>query len=366
MERTSICFFLGANTPTGFCGYMPQSYDARAGWRVYIIKAGPGTGKSTFMRHILQRVLETDSNAAAEEIYCSSDPDSLDGVIFHTHKIAVFDGTAPHVLEPQYWGACESVVDLGGCADTDYLQAHAADIIAATDACRERHAQCREFLAAASAMLRNSRNTVRPFIDTDKVHRTAERIAAREFGKGGVASEQNRFLSAVTPEGEMVFYSTLKALCPRLYVIEDEYGAAGALLLARLRELALSAGEQLITCRCPLSPNDKIEHLLFPRTGLGFTLSNPWHRADFPVWRHIHVSRFGDEEKIRSVRQRLAFNRRAAREMILEATDAAKEAKAIHDRMESYSSAAMDFKAADALCDKVTQQIIKQIKTTEK
>lgn len=359
MLKTAASFFLGANTPGGFVGYMPESYAPREGWRVYIIKSGPGTGKSTFMRQVWEQVTAADENIESEWIFCSSDPHSLDGVRFPGLKVAIYDGTAPHVLEPRYWGACEVVVDIGGCGDAGKLRQNAADIIAATDTCAELHSRCRQFLSTAAALLADSRRTALACTDPDKVRRTAERIAAREFGGGtGTGRESRRFLSAITPEGPVVFYSTLQALCPRLYAIEDEYGAAGPLLLGELRGRALAAGWEVITCACPLAPEDKLEHLLLPGLGLGFTLSNPWHKADFPTYRRLHAARFTNEEALQLKRQRLAFNRRAARELLAEAVDSAKEAKAVHDEMEKYSIAAMDFAAVDALRERVTAEIL--------
>ena len=35
--QTPIRFFLGANTPSGFLGYLDDLYDARDGWRAYLI-----------------------------------------------------------------------------------------------------------------------------------------------------------------------------------------------------------------------------------------------------------------------------------------------------------------------------------------
>jgi len=83
-------FFLGANTPSGFVSHFPNCYD-NAG-KVFILKGTPGSGKSTMMKHIAERF-----SVEHELIYCSSDPDSLDGIIFTNEKICILDGTAPHV-----------------------------------------------------------------------------------------------------------------------------------------------------------------------------------------------------------------------------------------------------------------------------
>ncbi len=43
-------FFLGANTPSGFVSRFDQLADAGDGWRLFVIKGGPGTGKSSLIR----------------------------------------------------------------------------------------------------------------------------------------------------------------------------------------------------------------------------------------------------------------------------------------------------------------------------
>lgn len=89
-----IDFFLGANSPQGFASYFDELSDINRGYRSYIIKGGPGSGKSSMMKHTIP-VLEND-NTLIERIHCSSDPNSLDGVIFYDSKISIVDGTAPH------------------------------------------------------------------------------------------------------------------------------------------------------------------------------------------------------------------------------------------------------------------------------
>lgn len=140
-----VRFFLGANTPGGFVGYIDDLYDAKDGWQAYIIKSGPGTGKSSLMRAVLDKL--TDLGQEAEVICCSSDPNSLDGVLFPAMKMCILDGTAPHVIEPSYWGAVEQIIPLASCMDTALLHRQAPAVIAATDANKAMHARCRKFLA---------------------------------------------------------------------------------------------------------------------------------------------------------------------------------------------------------------------------
>lgn len=93
-NEAAVRFFLGANTPVGFVGYLDDLYFPHDGWRAYIIKSGPGTGKNTLMRAVMRAM--TDRGLEVEAIHCSSDPHSLDGVLVPALKAGIIDGTAPH------------------------------------------------------------------------------------------------------------------------------------------------------------------------------------------------------------------------------------------------------------------------------
>src|SRR5690606_26753651 len=132
--------------------------------------------------------------------------------------------------------------------------------------------------------------------DVEKILRYAVKFSFRELkpvsDKKG--NEGIRFLSSVTPKGIFIFNDTASLLCERLIIIKDEWGASSRILLAQIRSLALSAGYDIITCYCPLAPNEKIEHIFIPSLGLGFVTSNHWHSFDIPSYRTIHAQRFTD------------------------------------------------------------------------
>lgn len=86
-------YFSGGNTASGFVSY--YDYIFRDLDRLYIIKGAPGTGKSKLMRDIANEA--GNRNYKIEYYHCSSDPDSLDGIIIRDISVGVLDGTAPHV-----------------------------------------------------------------------------------------------------------------------------------------------------------------------------------------------------------------------------------------------------------------------------
>ncbi len=94
-----ISYFLGANTPGGFYSLMDKLLDPSKARAIYILKGGPGCGKSTLMKKL--GAWAEELGHTPEYIWCSGDPDSLDGVIFPDLGVAVADGTAPHGAAPK-------------------------------------------------------------------------------------------------------------------------------------------------------------------------------------------------------------------------------------------------------------------------
>ena len=75
----SIQYFLGANSPTGFYSLYDQLLPPEQASAIYILKGGPGCGKSTLMRRVA--ALAQEAGEPVECILCSGDPDSLDAIL---------------------------------------------------------------------------------------------------------------------------------------------------------------------------------------------------------------------------------------------------------------------------------------------
>ncbi len=113
-------YFGAANTYSGFKSYFDEIFDPKNYNRIYVIKGGPGTGKSSLMKKILSQFSE---KANSEAIYCSSDPNSLDGVIIENNgkRIALLDGTSPHETDAKVPGAVDEIINLGEFWDKEWL-----------------------------------------------------------------------------------------------------------------------------------------------------------------------------------------------------------------------------------------------------
>ncbi len=105
-------YFPGGNTTQGFFSYYDHILTQEEATRIICLKGGPGVGKSTYMKRIGKAMEE--KGFEVEYMHCSSDPNSLDGVVIPQIKLALIDGTAPHVVDPKNPGAVdENIHPLG-------------------------------------------------------------------------------------------------------------------------------------------------------------------------------------------------------------------------------------------------------------
>ena len=114
-------YFAAANGYDGFRSYFNEIFSPTDFERLYILKGGPGTGKSNFMKRIYEHFLNLGYECDA--IFCSSDRHSFDGVIIYGNngKVGVLDGTAPHEVDARMPGAVDEIINLGVAWDSKGL-----------------------------------------------------------------------------------------------------------------------------------------------------------------------------------------------------------------------------------------------------
>jgi len=96
--------FPGGNTSKGFYSFYDQIITEDAE-RIFVVKGGPGVGKSSFMRTIGEQFVNEGYDV--EFHYCSSDNRSLDGLVIKKANVALLDGTAPQrVVSTQETESC--------------------------------------------------------------------------------------------------------------------------------------------------------------------------------------------------------------------------------------------------------------------
>ena len=242
-------FFAGLNTEKGFVNYL--SHYLRQKSFVYIIKGTAGGGKSTLMKRLGEHYSALGEDVTY--IRCSSDPSSLDGVLLNTRSIAIADGTAPHVLEPEYTAAREKIIDLGRYTDVKKLDKEA--VMTYVKKKKECYNRACRYLRAAS----ECEKAVFSAEETEEADHTQEifmnKIYTGEKGIGcvGVAS-------AFTAEG-LVRLEPFPKNAGKIRVFPT--------VISRLCEMAQCMGEEHIFCPHPTRYGE-LEGVYFPKKNIYF------------------------------------------------------------------------------------------------
>ena len=339
---TVPAFFLGANSPAGFYSLYSELISPALARRIYLIKGGPGCGKSTLMRQVEGKALQ--AGLSVQRILCSGDPDSLDAILLPELHVALADATAPHVLEPKFPGVVEEYINLGSCYDCEGLQGVREEIMSCMTgypACYRRAYRC---LEAAFELSEDVRATLLTPQLSQRLSRRARGILRRELKpkkNGEKGQVTRRFLSAVTHRGRMTLFDTALCLCPRLYVLQDEY-ALGHELLMPLLAGAVEGGYDVISCPDPMSP-ERLQHLLIPEVGLGFVTSTPHCPFEGPCERRIRLDCAPESALLRDSRSRLRFALKVSAALTEEAVTSLAQAKEMHDKLEGLYNPHVDF-----------------------
>ena len=352
-----IQYFLGANAPTGFYSLYSELIQPETARAVYILKGGPGCGKSTLMRQIAARMEREGLDT--EYILCSGDPDSLDALLLPQLGVALVDGTAPHVVEPKYPGVVERYVNMGACYRWRALGEQRQGIMACMTGykgCYQRAYRC---LGASAEIFEDVRSTLFTDALSEKLAKRAHGILSRELRKkkgAGTGQVKQRFLGAVTHRGALCLFDTALAQCPRVYELADNYGLAHEMLIHLLAG-AVAGGWDVVACPDPMAP-DRLAHLLVPQRGLAFLTSTSALSFPGEAYRRIRLDAAADGEILRRSRPRLRFAKKVAAALVEEGVDSLAQAKAMHDDLEALYNPYVDFELVDEMARAVGDEIL--------
>ena len=344
-------YFLGGASPGGFRTPADRIIYGKDCY-TYIIKGTAGSGKSTLLKKIAAAFPDEEKDI----YYCSADPDSLDAVHLRKKGIMVIDGTAPHVFEPVYPFAAQSLVDLGAYLDSGALLEQREDIIKRSDEYTACHVRCRRYLTALAAILSDMKHIGGSALMRDKLEGFTSRIC-RRLMHGKIGSERGKIfrkqLSAITPRG----YVTMPVDGFECYIIGDELFCGADIFLRKAAEYAADHGYETIVGESYLHTDPIIESLLIPEINTAFLTGGaiPSQRSENDTV--INFRRFYDKKILAEKKPRLKFNKRAAADLLNEAVNSLKTAKSRHDELESFYIAAADFEGIDRLARSLTDEI---------
>ncbi len=357
--------FPGGNTCEGFYSFYDYIIEPDA-TRIFVVKGGPGVGKSTFMRKIGETMLTRGFDV--EFHCCSSDNGSLDAVVIPAIKVALIDGTAPHIVDPKNPGAVDEIIHLGDYWDESKVRAHKEEIL-------KTNARIGRLFRIAYSALREAkviRDEWEGYISECMIESQVNRAVANLLHTifSGVTSRYDRqarvrhlFATAITPDGIITGHvESLLQDVQQLYTISGEPGSGVAQVLARVADLAHEKGLHTEVYHCPFNPRN-IDLVIMPEIKVAVLNVQPPHTYDpssLPelTAMKVNLSAYIDREK--QVVYAHEINSAAYRYQACldRAVAYIRQAKLTHDQMENFYIPAMNFEAINAKRQEVLQRIL--------
>ena len=346
-ERT---FFAAANSGKGFVSFYNEIFNSDKIKRRYLIKGGPGTGKSTLMRSIAD--FSEERGIEAVRYRCSSDPTSLDGIILN-QCVAVIDSTAPHTVEAELAGARDAIIDLGAFWNADGLYLESEKIKSLAERKKRAYALAYRFLSSAMQCDLASRELALPYVDKRRIARIGSRLTKGIEGDGGYECRVV-FSRAIGMSGRCALdgYANLAS---KIVYLEEHYGIA-YLLLCEICETARKRGCKIVISYDPLTP-DIPDSVFFEESKILFAVCGERKKGAISLRRVLDFSVLSKQEK-NEVKAKSRSAGHLSEALVDAATDKLKDAADAHFELEKIYKAHMDFEALNEYAKKIKAQIV--------
>jgi len=340
-------YFIGANTPRGFAYADRDLFDESRLTQLYIIKGGPGTGKSTLMKKC--RAHFEGKGCTVYSYYCSSDPTSLDAIIIETDKnrIAIVDGTSPHSIDAALPGAVSEIVDLGAFWDSEMLHGQLDRIAAASALKSIAFDNARRYIASAGEINAILKKAAKRGFDEAKARKFIHRLIS-SLPKQKTSCETSKVATqALSMKGAVRLPSFESA--DSVIGVTDFAGTA-PLFFKMLADIIEASG---ISIAISFSPLGDVAEIYLPVQSIAFVPA----RQGMEYAKLIRLSRFADKDFFSSCTGKRRFNERCLLEMLDGALTCLAEAKAYHFTLEDIYVSSMDFSKLDTTCEKLIKNI---------
>ncbi len=356
LDSTVKEFYGAANTYKGFHSLFGSIFSPEKLKNIYILKGGPGCGKSTAIRKISEYA--QNMGCDVENYYCSSSPTSFDGVIIPELSTGVLDGTAPHTADPKYPGVCENIVNLGNAWNLEKAKGINSGIRELTAKKSAAYKRAYAYLSSCMSAREVKMNCLSSYILEDKLSRAVERICSKLKFTKSKSSITEVFTDCISGYGN-IHLDTFERLATTRYFIRD-YADIAPIFFDCLTDNLLSRGVDITVALDPLYPG-QYKGIWIPDSKISFTMYDDdfclaLDKKQIP-YKIINTARFCDSEKFKRNKVFYKYADKAEKILMNGATKQLSIAANIHDEIEKYYYDITDF----SIVNEMTENLIKQI-----
>lgn len=353
-------YYAGGNTARGFHSLYDSAFEGLD--RLFILKGGPGTGKSTLIKKISSEMVGKGFNV--ELYHCSSDNDSLDGIIIPQLKVGIVDGTAPHIIEPKAPGAVDVYINLGEAWDEEHLTEYREEIERLSGEISDSFDKAYSTFAEALKIHDEWEKIYIENMDFAAADQVTEEVIGLFVGERKLAKAsavKHRFFGAATPKGAVDFIPNLTEDIEKRYFIKGRPGSGKSTLLKKLVKAAEERGFDVEVYHCGFDPHS-LDMVIIPERSMAIFDSTAPHEyfpdreSDEIVDMYARTIKPGTDEKHASELERIVSRYEAK---MKEATSYLAKAKHLHDELEKIYVPAMDFDKVEAIRQEIQAKIDK-------
>lgn len=352
-------YYAGSNSSRGFYSFYEGALKGLD--CLYVLKGGPGTGKSTLIRKVGESLNQKGFDI--EFLHCSSDNQSLDGVIIPGLKTGIVDGTAPHIVDPKYPGVLDRIINLGDFRDDSKLSAHKEAIVALTDKISATFMTAYEKFGTAKKIHDDIEKIYIKAMDFNKANQVTETLIDRMFSDSlqpeRAPKIKHLFMGAATPKGPVCYYDNLTEQDVTRFIVKGRAGSGKSTMMKKIGAHAENLGLSVEYYHCAFDPGS-IDMVSIPAIktsildGTAPHVFDPKREGDEIVDMFalcidpmVEVNEADEITKLEGEYQ----------SYMKEGTEYLAEAKRLHDELEVYYVSAMDF----AGINKKTEELIQEI-----
>lgn len=289
--------FAGNNTSNGFVNYFHSIFNPYEADKMYILKGGSGVGKSSFIKKFA-KIMES-KNHEVEYIHCSSDEESLDGIWVPDYRVAILDGTAPHMIDPVIPGAVDSIINLGNYLDQAKLKSKKREIVQIAKAKSRCYKSAYRYLQAAGMIQLENNELIKNCINYADFYSFKEHFIENVFSQKEIESSsfsRKFFSEAYTASGYVDYTSTLYQ-SKRIWALIGNRGNLSSELLASIVAKSEEKGYHVDQIFNPLVP-DMRNHIYIYNLNLLITTAttkdSSLFEEEYDIDQYIKQSPKGD------------------------------------------------------------------------
>ncbi len=354
-------YFPGGNTPEGF--YSFYQYLPYYAEKLFILKGGPGTGKSTFMKKIGYELNEAGYDI--EFHWCSSDNNSLDGIVIPKLELAFLDGTAPHMIDPRFPGAIDEIINLGKFWDSKSIEENKSDIVYLTELISNRFSQAYSYLHSAKTIYLHWKKYYQKSQDKNSYKQIVNKLINKNIIKRNIqeGSERHLFASAITPEGAVNYLENLSEEINNRIVIKGKPGTGKSALIKDFCHEAAKYGYHILYLHCPLEP-EELDAAIIPELDTALLVGTPPHYLEptKTTDQTVNLVETINLDYIKDYNAEILDAEKLYEDMMKRVYYFLKSAKSHHDMLEEYYITAMDFDSIDIYRKDIIRNYIKEYK----